>query len=147
MAQINPSSSKSFINFESIYDSAFSLIFIIFLLALLVFFIRKLLVPKKSEFHSQEYWESRYSIFSKKMDWYCPFEKLSNDFKLSDLLDTLYPKKKKTKVLELGCGNSSLAFDLLNWGFQKITSIDFSSVVIKSMRERYKDTVLDCNLI
>jgi 2-polyprenyl-3-methyl-5-hydroxy-6-metoxy-1,4-benzoquinol methylase len=139
------SGSKSLISFETIYDSAFSFILIILIVALLIYLIRKVLIPKKSEFYSQEYWESRYSIFSKKMDWYCEFDKLSNDFKISDLLDSLYPKKNKTKVLELGCGNSSLAYDLLNLGFRKITSIDFSSVVIKSMKEKYKGSVLECN--
>ena len=136
---------RSFINFDSVYDSTFSTIFLITIFAVLIFFIRKLF-PRKSEYHSQEYWENRYALFSKNMDWYCNFEKIKTDFKLNEILDKYYPKKNKTKILELGCGNSSLAFDFYNYGYKNITSIDFSTVIINQMKEKYFTTSLNCKL-
>ena len=137
---------RSFLNFETTYDATFSTIVIIIAVTVLLYILRKLLVPRKSEYHSQEYWESRYSLFSKQMDWYCPFEKIANDFNICELLDAYYEKKNKTRILELGCGNSSMAFDMHNLGYRKITSIDFSSIIVKQMKEKHKGTSINCKL-
>jgi 2-polyprenyl-3-methyl-5-hydroxy-6-metoxy-1,4-benzoquinol methylase len=134
---------KSFINFTTPYDTSVSIIIITTGLAILIFIFRKLF-KKKSEYHSQEYWESRYSLFPKNMDWYCNFEKICTDFKIDEILETFYPKKNKVKILELGCGNSSLAFDLHNIGYKNITSIDFSSLIINQMKEKFKTTSINC---
>jgi 2-polyprenyl-3-methyl-5-hydroxy-6-metoxy-1,4-benzoquinol methylase len=40
------------------------------------------------------------------------------------------------RILVLGCGNSSLPFDLRRDGFSRITSIDLSPSAIKKMRAR-----------
>ena len=39
-----------------------------------------------------------------------------------------------SKILIIGCGNSSLSSDLYDLGFENITSIDYSSVVIENMK-------------
>lgn len=132
--------SNSFISSDFVYYS----IIIIISLLLVLYLIKRFLLGGKSEFHSKDYWDSRYSIFSQKFDWYCEFDKISKDFKINDLLLEYYPKKSKTRILELGCGNSSLALELFNMGYTKITSIDFSSVVIKHMQTKYKDTCIEC---
>ena len=137
--------SKSFINFDSVYDATFSVIIIISAVAVLFFLIR-MLFPKKSEYFSQDYWENRYALYPKNMDWYCKFDKICSDFKIDEILNHLYPKKNKTKILELGCGNSSLAFDLKNLGYKNITSIDFSRIIINQMKEKYFDSGINCKL-
>jgi 2-polyprenyl-3-methyl-5-hydroxy-6-metoxy-1,4-benzoquinol methylase len=137
--------SKSFINFDSVYDATFSVIIIISAVAVLFFWI-KMLFHKKLEYFSQEYWESRYAQYPKNMDWYCKFDKICNDFKIDEILNNLYSKKNKSKILELGCGNSSLAFDLKNLGYKNITSIDFSKIIINQMSEKYSDSGINCKL-
>jgi len=42
--------------------------------------------------------------------------------------------KPSDRILHIGCGNSSLAFDLYSAGYQNITNIDFSETVIKHQR-------------
>ena len=47
----------------------------------------------------------------------------------------------KCRVLILGCGNSRLGEDMIKDGWTGgITNVDFSSVVIEQMKERYKET-------
>ena len=80
------------------------------------------------------------------MDWYSDFDKLNHDFKIQTLLDTRFSKMKKNKIriLELGCGNSTLAHDLTKLGYKNITSLDFSSVVINRMKEKYYKDNINC---
>lgn len=50
-----------------------------------------------------------------------------------------FPLPKKRRVLILGCGNSSFAFEMLQDGWKgQITNVDFSSTVIEQMKEKYK---------
>lgn len=46
-----------------------------------------------------------------------------------------------SKILILGCGNSSLTADLFSDGFQGITSVDLSPAVIDRMRKRAVEKV------
>ncbi|XP_014460857.2 EEF1A lysine methyltransferase 4 [Alligator mississippiensis] len=41
------------------------------------------------------------------------------------------------RVLVLGCGSSTLSYDLFQLGYTDITSIDYSAVCIEAMRARY----------
>lgn len=41
-----------------------------------------------------------------------------------------------SRILVLGCGNSSLTFDLFSAGFHHLTSVDLSPTVIERMRAR-----------
>ena len=87
------------------------------------------------------------------MDWYTNYAQLNRDFQLDELIKQNYPSKtNKIRILEMGCGNSTLSYDLFKKGFKNITAIDFSSVIIKKMNEYYKDTnikfiVCDFNLM
>ena len=48
-----------------------------------------------------------------------------------------FPTRSRCRVLVLGCGNSNLAFDMLQDGWTGgITNVDFSSVVIDQMKEK-----------
>jgi 2-polyprenyl-3-methyl-5-hydroxy-6-metoxy-1,4-benzoquinol methylase len=134
---------ESFINFKNPYNTTVSIIIITTGLAILIFIFRKI-SKKKYEYHSQEYWESRYSIFPKNMDWYCNFQKICTDFKIDEILETFYPNKNKAKILELGCGNSSLSYDLHYLGYRNISAIDFSSLIINQMKEKHKTTSINC---
>jgi hypothetical protein len=132
-------------SYSSPYDSVISTLLIITIIAVLFFIISQLL-KNKPKYFSQEYWESRYSVFSKEMDWYCDFKKLCNDFNIGKIILEKYPNLKKTKFLELGCGNSTLAHDLYVAGFKNITSIDFSHVVIDKMKKKYVDDDVKCKI-
>ena len=53
-----------------------------------------------------------------------------------------FPHKQKCRVLIVGCGNSRLGEDMMKDGWLGgITNIDFSSVVIEQMKERYNDSL------
>ncbi len=51
-----------------------------------------------------------------------------------------FPKKEDCRILIVGCGNSALGEDMLMDGWTGgITNIDYSTVVIEQMREKYND--------
>ena len=138
--------SYNLFSFSSSNDSIISTLLIISIVAVIFFILSKLLKGKPNYF-SQEYWESRYSVFSKEMDWYCDFKKLCHDFNIEKIILNKYPNQKKTKFLELGCGNSTLAHDLFVAGYKNITSIDFSHVVINKMKKKYADDDIKCKIL
>ncbi|KAH7292996.1 hypothetical protein KP509_28G007300 [Ceratopteris richardii] len=78
------------------------------------------------------YWDQRYKQDSGPFDWYQQFSGLSS------LLQKYVPKD--SHVLMVGCGNAVLSEDMVKDGYQQITNIDISSVVIEAMQKKYKDT-------
>ncbi|XP_051866976.1 eEF1A lysine and N-terminal methyltransferase [Pristis pectinata] len=88
------------------------------------------LLPKSSkEFSSAEYWET---FFKKRggsaFEWYGTYV---------DHCAVLHKYiKPKDKVLVVGCGNSELSEQMYDVGYQSITNIDISEVVINQMKER-----------
>lgn len=58
-----------------------------------------------------------------------------NDCK-DELLSSL-PKDKSQRILIIGCGNSTLGYDLYKEGFTNIDNIDFADSVIKGMSSKY----------
>lgn len=135
----------SFLNSLDGYTYYFIMFIIIIAFIYFILFLLKKLFKLGLEYHSKDYWQRRYTIHSKAMDWYCPFDKIYKDFKIKDFLDSNYSNKNRTKILELGCGNSSLAYEFYNLGYKNITSIDFSSVVINYMKQTYFNTNINCN--
>jgi endothelin-converting enzyme len=75
------------------------------------------------------YWESRYQTDPSPFDWYVSWDHLFPVFQ------PLFTGNER--VLNLGCGNSTMPFDMSHTGFQSVTSIDFSPTVIAQMRSRY----------
>ena len=87
------------------------------------------LLPKDSkEFHQKEYWDSFFKKRGKKaFEWYGEYH---------ELCGVLHKYCKVTdKILQIGCGNSSLASDLYDVGYRQITSIDISDLVINQMNQ------------
>lgn len=41
--------------------------------------------------------------------------------------------QKYFRILHIGCGNSRLSFNLRDAGFENITNVDFSSVIIEKL--------------
>jgi ubiquinone/menaquinone biosynthesis C-methylase UbiE len=119
------------------------IIFYLIIIVIIIYFINKWLKKKSREYHSQEYWENRYSWYTQEMDWYTNFTQINNDFQIETILKENFQNPKKCKFLELGCGNSTMSFDLYELGYKNITSIDFSSIVIEKMKEKYKNTKIN----
>lgn len=90
-----------------------------------------------------DYWEKRYQEQrGRTFDWLEDFNAL-RPF-LSVLL------KQDSKILNLGCGNSTLAEELFANGFKNIVNVDISEEAIRQMRERCQEMqelswlVMDC---
>ena len=116
-------------------------IIIIIIIACVFYYLACFFKRKSIEYYSHTYWENRYGWVSQRMDWYSNFEKINNDFQIENIIKKFYPTSThKKKILEMGCGNSTLSYDLFNLGYKNITAIDFSTVVIKEMAKIYKDT-------
>ena len=84
------------------------------------------------QYGDPKYWDERYTKYKDStFDWL-------EDFKsLEPLL--LQFIQKTDRILMLGCGNAELSEDMYDAGYQNITNIDISSVVIETMRERNAD--------
>ena len=64
------------------------------------------------------------------------------DHTTSNAATMSFPHKERCRVLIVGCGNSRLGEDMMRDGwFGGITNVDFSSVVIEQMEERYNDSL------
>ena len=116
-------------------------IIIIIIISCILYYLHQFFKKKSVEYSSHQYWEGRYGWFTQRMDWYTNFSQLDRDFKINNIIKDKYKKSfQKRKILEMGCGNSTLSYDLYNQGYKNITAIDFSNVVIKQMSNIYKDT-------
>ena len=135
-----------------VFLSAQTIIIIIIIICIL-YYLHIYFKKKSHDFSNIRYWEGRYALFSQRMDWYTNYSQLNMDFNIYDLIKERYPSKTfQKRILEMGCGNSTLSADLYKSGFKNITAIDYSTVVIKKMLEIYKDIpikflVCDFNLM
>ena len=76
-----------------------------------------------------KYWDNRY-LDKNQFDWYQEWE---------DLLQYLEPFFNGDElVLNIGCGNSKMSYEMTKTTFKKVISIDFSQVVIDQMKELYR---------
>jgi SAM-dependent methyltransferase len=80
----------------------------------------------------KEYWDSRY-VAEVEYDWFARYDAFR-----CNVVKTI---KKSDRILQLGCGNSSLSVDMYHDGFHNIVNIDYSPVVISNMSARYSDLV------
>lgn len=85
------------------------------------------LLPKShKEFSDKDYWNKFFKKRGNKaFEWYGEYLELCGQ--LHKYI------KQKDSILITGCGNSSLSADLYDVGYQNITNIDVSEVVIKQM--------------
>ncbi|XP_041983193.1 eEF1A lysine and N-terminal methyltransferase homolog [Aricia agestis] len=88
------------------------------------------LLPKShKEFSEKDYWNKFFKKRGNKaFEWYGEYLELCSQLHK-------YIKHGDT-ILMPGCGNSSLSADLYDVGFQNITNIDVSEVVIKQMKSK-----------
>lgn len=85
-----------------------------------------------SDFDNPEYWDNRYSQTTEMYDWYFEW-------------DTLYPYLTNNgitfsgdeRVINLGCGNSTSSFQMVESVFKSVVNIDISVVVIFQMQQKY----------
>ena len=98
----------------------------------------------RQKFQKQNYWNERFKNESNddttQHEWFASY----NCFK-KPLLNHLSQQKSKniseiSRILVLGCGNSTLSFDLLeDFPNAVITSSDYSEAVIEIMAEKYRN--------
>jgi SAM-dependent methyltransferase len=87
-------------------------------------------LPHNTEYGKKEYWDERFAE-EKNYEWLVGYAHVASQ--LSPLL------KFSDNILVVGCGNSTFSADLYDAGFKNIVNIDYSEVVIASMREENKD--------
>jgi len=91
----------------------------------------KVELPNNIQYKDPEYWDQRFAE-EDSYEWLASYEDIR-----SIINNTLRKIGSKAKILQLGCGNSQLALDLYNDGFEDVTNIDVSEVVIDKMRLKY----------
>jgi ubiquinone/menaquinone biosynthesis C-methylase UbiE len=83
-----------------------------------------------AQYSKQEYWDDRYLKDLDYFDWYQRYNNLKDLIK-----EHINPK---CNILNIGCGNSRLSEEMYDDGYTSITNIDFSTVAIKQLVEKYK---------
>lgn len=99
------------------------------------------LLPKNTtpkSFSQADYWTDFFSNRNTKdFEWYADFRSINQ------LLTRLCKDKNGTKFLNVGCGNSTLGFDLFKFGYLNVINIDLNQLVINQMQSKYKEHVND----
>merc|ERR1719167_592509 len=84
-----------------------------------------------AQYGKEDYWEERYTRDPEPFDWYQGW---------AGLKDTIMEHvKPENGILMLGAGNSRLSEEMYEEGFNNITNVDISNVVIKAMQDKYRD--------
>eukprot|EP00002_Diphylleia_rotans_P026108 TRINITY_DN5195_c0_g1_i1.p1 TRINITY_DN5195_c0_g1~~TRINITY_DN5195_c0_g1_i1.p1 ORF type:complete len:203 (-),score=47.31 TRINITY_DN5195_c0_g1_i1:36-644(-) len=84
-----------------------------------------------AQYGRKEYWDERYTRDPEPFDWYQKWDAVKEP--LAKYL------KASQQILNIGAGNSRLSEEMFDAGFQNITNIDISGVVVKAMTEKYAD--------
>lgn len=88
------------------------------------------------------YWNQRYQSLGKNIT----YDYIASFDMLKDLLEGVI-FDVGSKILIVGCGNSTLSEDLYEIGYHNITNVDFSEILINQQKEknRVKRPELKCN--
>jgi len=78
-----------------------------------------------------QYWDERYTKDPEPFDWYQRYSGIK------DLISQYV--KKSDNILQSGCGNSRLSEDMCEDGYQNISNIDISQVVVGQMIEKNRE--------
>lgn len=78
------------------------------------------------EFGTKDYWNRRFEE-EKSYDWLVSYKDFSAQFKEILIKYNISPI---AKILIIGCGNSTLSFDMHSDGFTNLISMDYSETVI-----------------
>ncbi|KAJ1834743.1 hypothetical protein IWW55_005979 [Coemansia sp. RSA 2706] len=89
----------------------------------------RVLPEKNADYGTLEYWQQRYTQEPDEVfDWFKTY---------ADLKPLLQQHvARDARILMLGCGNSTLSGDMYADGYERITNVDYSDVVIEQMRQR-----------
>lgn len=87
-------------------------------------------ISKIYNYGSHEFWENRYIEYTSPFEWYFGWPHIES--KIHQFIEG------KSLSLNLGCGNSEMAFDIQKSGIKTVVNIDVSKSVIDQMKEKYK---------
>ncbi|KAI0831817.1 S-adenosyl-L-methionine-dependent methyltransferase [Trametes gibbosa] len=93
-------------------------------------------LPKKNEeYGTKKYWDDRYSQESEdsSFDWFKSYGEIA------DIIRELIPDKS-SRILMLGCGNSTLSQDMYDDEYKNIVNTDYSGILIEKMRHRHAES-------
>ncbi|KAG8136251.1 hypothetical protein E2320_009214 [Naja naja] len=83
-----------------------------------------------ARYRERGFWDSRYEQEgAEPTEWFGGLESFREQLEAE--------LKPGDRILVLGCGNSALSYDLFQLGYTDITNIDYSTVCIASMQDRY----------
>merc|ERR1711934_407915 len=89
-----------------------------------------------NQYHQASYWDNRFKG-EDEFDWYHKWKPtLKEELEASGLTP-------ESKILVIGCGNSSLSRDMYDDGYENITNIDFSINAIQSMQVKNNTRLMD----
>ncbi|ETS65326.1 hypothetical protein PaG_00055 [Moesziomyces aphidis] len=92
-----------------------------------------LTAERNEQFSEKEYWDQRYADETEQdFDWFKKYDDLK------ELFDEVMPERS-SRILMLGCGNSTLSPSMHTAGYTSIVNIDYSSTLITRMSQRYPD--------
>jgi len=83
------------------------------------------------EYKNVTYWNERFAV-EEKYEWLADYSDIR-----TLLLPILQKVGSKAKILQLGCGNSTLANALYIDGFEDVTSIDISDVCVEKNKKNF----------
>ncbi|KDQ18894.1 hypothetical protein BOTBODRAFT_63062 [Botryobasidium botryosum FD-172 SS1] len=91
----------------------------------------ELVAEKNESYGIKEYWDERYrkEAVDASFDWFKSYNQIAS------LIAKRIPDKS-SRILMLGCGNSTLSEEMWDDGYKNIVNIDYSSVCIENMRRR-----------
>ncbi|KAH6916050.1 S-adenosyl-L-methionine-dependent methyltransferase [Coprinopsis sp. MPI-PUGE-AT-0042] len=92
----------------------------------------KVLPSKNEEYGTKAYWNQRYAQEEEEgnFDWFRTYKDLA------DIIHELVPNKS-SRVLMLGCGNSTLGEDMYDDGYKSIVNTDYSDILIDQTKKRH----------
>ncbi|OHT11419.1 Menaquinone biosynthesis methyltransferase [Tritrichomonas foetus] len=91
--------------------------------------LENILNRQAPSYNEIDYWNTRYEREPEPFDWYQTWGRLRPI--------VLPAVSGRQNALDIGCGNSTLAADLLEDGFEHVVGYDASSVVIEQNKQRY----------
>ena len=81
--------------------------------------------PKNADFQTVEYWDKRYAAEAEDadFDWFRKYRDIQHIF------HELVPDRQ-SRILMLGCGNSTLSKDMYDDGYTHIVNLDYSACLL-----------------
>ncbi|KAF9584718.1 hypothetical protein BGW38_005442 [Lunasporangiospora selenospora] len=94
-------------------------------------------MSKATPFDQPGYWSDRFE-HEQTFEWLMPWSVLEPHMRALSLLPQ---DMDSTRILNLGCGNSTLPLDLHQAGYHHVTSVDFVGSVVQRMKEHCEKAI------